>query len=169
MKDLVEFTIDGILQKEQMQKQPNAQQSEKAGMKFRQVISKVPDHAALHATGSQLPANNKVKDEALWKTSLELEAIFVQQMMSEMRKTVHKSDFMPSGFAEDVHGSMMDQAIAQVSSRQSKFGIAENIYKQLESSQGHVNGEVSTQEISQTADKLKMDNHLSLEARKHAH
>jgi len=169
MKDLVEFTIDGILQKEQMQARNNTQQVQESGKKFRQIMDKLPDHADLHAVGSQIPANNKVKDEALWKTSLELEAIFVQQMMTEMRKTVNKSDFLPSGFAEDVHGSMMDQAIAQVSSRQSKFGLAENIYKQLETSKGQVNGEVSTQEISQAADKLKMGNDLSLEVRKHAH
>ncbi|GAV19431.1 flagellar protein FlgJ [Mariprofundus micogutta] len=170
MKDLVEFTIDKLLQQERMQKPATAQQRDESGKKFKQVMAKLPDHAAMHRVpGSQLPTDNKTKDPALWKTSLELEAIFVQQMMTEMRKTVNKSEFLPSGFAEDVHGSMMDQAIAQVSSRQSKFGLAESIYKQLESSQGQVNGEISTQEISQTADKLKMANDLSLEARKHAH
>ncbi|OIO69845.1 MAG: hypothetical protein AUJ57_08840 [Zetaproteobacteria bacterium CG1_02_53_45] len=169
MKDLVEFTIDNLLQQERLQQPAQAQQTQESGKKFRQVMATVPDHAVLHDVGSEMPAAHKVKDEALWKTSKQLEAIFVQQMMAEMRKTVGKSEFMPSGFAEDVHGSMMDEAIAQASVKQSSFGLAESIYKQLETAQGNVNRQVSTQEISQTADNLKMVNDLSLEARKHAH
>ena len=62
-----------------------------------------------------------------------------------------------------------DEAIAQASVKLSSFGIAESIYRQLESAQGNVNWQVTAQEISQTADNLKMVNDLSLEARKHAH
>jgi len=175
MKDLVEFVIDGILQQEHGQKQPNQAQREEAGAKFRQTMSKLPadDQIHLQAVGPQLPAasHGKDKDEALWKTSLQLEAVFVQQMMSEMRKTVNKSDFMKSGFAQDMHASMMDEAIAQSSTRQSTFGIATSIYKQLEMAQSNMKPAASTQEISRTADKLKMavTNDLTLEASKHAH
>jgi len=171
MKDLVEFVIDGILQQEKLQKQPA--QTAEAGLKFRQTMAKLPDQTHLHAVGPQLPAAaaSKDKDEALWKTSLQLEAIFVQQMMSEMRKTVNKSDFMKSGFAQDMHASMMDEAIAQSSTRQSTFGIANAIYRQLETAQGNMQAPASAQEISRTADKLKMaaTNDLTMEASKHAH
>ncbi|PJA32267.1 MAG: flagellar biosynthesis protein FlgJ [Zetaproteobacteria bacterium CG_4_9_14_3_um_filter_53_7] len=169
MKDLVEFTIDNLLQQERMQQPAQVLQTQESGKKFRQVMTKLPDHAVLHDVGPEMQPAIKVKDEALWKTSKQLEAIFVQQMMTEMRKTISKSEFMPSGFAEDVHGSMMDEAIAQASVKQSSFGIAESIYRQLESAQGNVNRQVTAQEISQTADNLKMVNDLSLEARKHAH
>jgi len=178
MKDLVEFVIDGILQQEKLQKQPNQAQTEQAGLKFKQTMSSLPadQQAHLHSVGPQTTAatTGKKKNEALWKTSLQLEAIFVQQMMSEMRKTVNKSDFIKSGFAQDMHASMMDEAIAQSSTRHSTFGIASSIYRQLEASEANRQTETSTQEISHTADKIKMAsdliaNDLTLEARKHAH
>jgi len=178
MADLVEYVIDGILKREQMQQHAKRQQSGKisAAQGVRQAHalqisqSKV-SQSNLHGVGSHNPTELKEKDAALWKVSRQFEAIFVQQMMTEMRKTVSKSDFMPSGYAEDVHASMMDQAIAQASAKRSNFGIADNIYRQLEAANKNIvsKDQASVQEVSKTADNLEMSSSLAMEVRKHAH
>ncbi len=175
MRDLVETVIDGILQREKMQQHAQRQQRHDATIKSRPASTKAINHAHLYAAPGQTIASGKDKDPALWKVSRQFEAIFVQQMMSEMRKTVQKSDVMPNGFAEDVHGSMMDDAIAQASVRHHSFGIADNIYRQLEAAQSHskqpapIPHHQSIQDISDSADKLNMNTDLTLEANSHAH
>jgi len=159
MADLVEFVIDGILQREQMQKHAKMQQNARAASAQPTVAR---ENSFQHIMASQTASNVEKKDEALWEVSRQFEAIFVQQMMTEMRKTVSKSEFMPSGYAEDVHASMMDEAIAQASSKRGSFGIADNIYRQLEAAQNIRANAVqketlNIQEISNTADKLEMD------------
>jgi len=173
MRDLVESVIDGLLQQEKMQQHAANQKKHRATIKSRLAHTQAINHSRLHATGSQMSLSQQDRDPALWKVSTQFEAIFVQQMMSEMRKTVHKSDFIPSGFAEDVHGSMMDEAIAQASVKHHSFGIAENIYRQLEAGQqaGRRPGAQqpgSIQAISVTADKLQMKHDITLEANRHA-
>jgi len=173
MRDLVETVIDGVLQREKMQQHAANQKKNRAPLQSRAAHTQPINRDRLHATGPQISTSSKERDPALWKVSTQFEAIFVQQMMSEMRKTVHKSDFIPSGFAEDVHGSMMDEAIAQASVRHHSFGIAENIYRQLEAGQkaamrpGAKQPE-SIQEIAASADKLQIKHDITLEANRHA-
>jgi len=194
MRDLVETVIDGVLQREKMQQHAQRQQKHRAAIASRPPLTGPIDHPHLHATSPQTIVSDGDKDPALWKVSRQFEAIFVQQMMSEMRKTVQKSDFIPSGFAEDVHASMMDQAIAQASVRHHSFGIADNIYRQLEAAQSRSNSteiiqteteqtgakqveskqmvikqQQSIQEISASADKLQMHNDITMEANSYAH
>jgi len=173
MRDLVETVIDGILQREQMQRHAQQQRKHHAAAASTTHQSRPIDRTSLYATGKQTIASDKDKDPALWKVSRQFEAIFVQQMMSEMRKTVQKSDFMPHGFAEDVHGSMMDEAIAQASVRHHSFGIADNIYRQLEAGQKATmrpgaQQAASIQAISTSADTLTKRQDLILEAKSHA-
>jgi len=179
MRDLVETVIDGVLQREQMQQHAQRKQKHHAAIASRPSRSGSIDHAHLHATGTQTIAPDGDKDPDLWKVSRQFEAIFVQQMMSEMRKTVQKSDFIPSGFAEDIHASMMDEAIAQASVRHHSFGIADNIYRQLEAAQSRSKQtgikqteekqHQSIQEISASADKLQMHDDITMEANSYAH
>jgi len=167
MRDLVEFVIDGIMQHERMQEQSQRQQAHASRMKQRQPVANQP--VRVDGVGHQVEASSKDKNQALWKASLQFEAIFVQQMMTSMRKTVHKSDFMPSGFAEDMHASMMDEAIAQASTKHSNFGLAKSIYRQLEAAESSRAQPISAQEISRVADKLKMTDELTMEATRNAH
>jgi len=181
VRDLVESVIDGILQQEKMQQHAANQKKHRAIIKSRPAHTQPINQTRLHATGSQISVSHKDRNPALWKVSRQFEAIFVQQMMSEMRKTVHKSDFIPSGFAEEIHASMMDEAISQASVRHHSFGIADNIYRQLEASQSR-SGQTgskqpgptgpiqnkSIQAISTSADTLQMKHDITLEAIKHA-
>lgn len=78
------------------------------------------------------PAVRTAQDKKLWKVSLQFEAVFMQQLFSSMHKSVPKSGFLPSGFAEDMHNSMMDQAVAKAASQAGSLGIAPSIYRQLQ-------------------------------------
>jgi len=174
MADLVEYVIDGILQREQMQKHAKMQQN--ANVRAASAQPAADQENSFHRImTSQTEPSIEKKDEALWEVSRQFEAIFVQQMMTEMRKTVSKSEFMPSGYAEDVHASMMDEAIAQANSKRSSFGIADNIYRQLEAAQNNRANAVQKetpdiQEISNTADNLEMDSgSLAIGVGKHAY
>ncbi len=172
MADMVEFVIDGILQREQMQKQANMQQTTHARTHSAHSVQ-TSKTSFQHVLASQTEAPAKEKDAALWKVSRQLEAVFVQQMMAEMRKSVGKSDFMPSGYAEDMHASMMDEAIAQASTKRSNFGIAESIYRQLDRAQNirttEQGNNARIQEISNTVDRLEMSRGLVMEVNRHAH
>lgn len=177
MRDLVETVIDGLMQQERMQ-QHRAQQ--KKLLSHNAVGSSVKPVNPMHLqhSVSRIAAADKEKDPSLWKVSRQFEAIFLQQMMAEMRKSVHKSDFIPSGFAEDVHASMMDEAVAGASVKQHSFGIADAIYRQLEQAQsasqpGQAAPEplrmpTAIQGISTAADIKDMD-HQTVEAENHAH
>ncbi|PIP01674.1 MAG: flagellar biosynthesis protein FlgJ [Zetaproteobacteria bacterium CG23_combo_of_CG06-09_8_20_14_all_54_7] len=156
MRDLVETVIGDIMQRERMQKSPAAHKQ--TAMR----PAPTPGHAPLHSVGKQVPVPESAqKDPALWKASKQFEAIFLQQMMSEMRSTVSKSEFMPHGFAEDMHASMMDEAIAQASTKHGSIGIANAVYRQLEAGS-------RTQAIPNPADKENMTSDLMMEAIRHA-
>ena len=178
MRDLVETVIGGILQREQMQQQAKQHQARQSSSAHTQAgtphaVKAFTPHASLHAVGAQTSVSKQEHDPELWKVSKQFEAIFVQQMLSEMRKTVSKSGFMPSGFAEDVHASMMDDAVAQTGVKQSSFGIAENIYRQLERNQADMKQAHTAQEISPAADTLhtaeQLATDINLEVNRHAH
>ncbi len=78
----------------------------------------------------------------LWRVSRVFEAMFVQQLLSAMHRTVPSSGLLGKGFAEDVQSSMFNQALAKAVSQQGQLGIARNIYRQFSHAgiQGQANG-----------------------------
>ncbi|MFQ5518679.1 MAG: rod-binding protein [Mariprofundus sp.] len=118
-----------------------------------------PSHARQIKTYAASPHASfdpdQIKDKALWGVCCKFEAIFVQQMMTAMRKSVPQSGFLPHGFAESMHDSMMDQAITENGTRQGGMGIALQMYRQLESV--NTGRDMAIQGIQQVADKVAMD------------
>ncbi len=195
MRDLVETVIDGLLTQERLQQhtrqQHATQQKQHLRATQRKTASQPINPMHLQHSSTRIASADKQKDPALWKVSRQFESIFLQQMMSEMRKTVDKSEFLPTGFAEDIHASMMDEAIAGASVKQHSFGIADAIYRQLEQAQQASRGvhadaasahhsearteartEVRTQGIqgiAAAADISEMDHHQFVEAGSNAH
>jgi len=175
MRDLVESVIDDLMRQERLQQHRTQQKlhHDRPASSSRPIN---PIH--LQHGGNRIAAADKERDPALWKVSRQFESIFLQQMMSEMRRSVQKSDFLPSGFAEDVHASMMDEAIAGASVKQHSFGIADAIYRQLErtqsTSEAHAAGSEALrmssaiQGISASADRTDMD-HQRVEDGNDAH
>lgn len=72
--------------------------------------------------------------EALRKIGQDFEAIFVRNLISEMRKSVPKSEFLGGGFSMDTYKGMLDEAIAEEISKGRGIGIGKAIFRQLSES-----------------------------------
>jgi len=146
MRDLVETAISQV-----MQQAPRFNPQGEAARK--QVPHRGESvHALTPATDTQAPVKGK-RDEELWQASIKFEALFMQQMMTQMRKGVPESGFLPHGFAEKSYESMMDQAMADAGSEQGSLGIATAIYRQLKHDNTTADG--SVQAVAKASDRLK--------------
>ncbi|MES0371898.1 MAG: rod-binding protein [Mariprofundaceae bacterium] len=143
MRDLVETVIAQVIKEPYNSPASNREVSAERGPAF------VKSYATPGAMN-----RSEIKDEKLWDVCCKFEAIFMQQMMSAMRKSVPKSGFLPSGYAEGVHDSMMDQAIADSGSKNGNLGIALQMYRQLESSE--VAHDEAIQGIQEATDNVDM-------------
>jgi len=137
MRDLVETVIGQVLKQKPTMKPVAQQESSFASVLDKQV---------------RVEKGVEIKDEKMWDACCQFEAIFLQQMMEAMRKTIPESDLLPKGYADGMYEGMMDQAIAKSGSKQAPLGLALNMYRQLQESGADA---VSAQEIQHTADKLK--------------
>ena len=79
------------------------------------------------------PESKDVKkiDKKLQNTCNDMEAIFVGRMFKEMRKTLHKSDWLDGGFAEKIFEDMLYDKYSKQVAEKSNLGISEMLYKQL--------------------------------------
>lgn len=73
----------------------------------------------------------KVDDaDALRKAAKEFEAVFMSQLLKQMRSTVHKEEMFHGGAGEDIFTEMLDEEFAQKMSVRGT-GIADMLYRQL--------------------------------------
>lgn len=143
MRDLVETVIAQVIKEPYTPSTSNRDVS----------ANRSPAFVKSYATVASFD-RSEIKDEKLWDVCCKFEAIFMQQMMSSMRKSVPESGFLPSGYAEGVHDSMMDQAIADSGSKNGNLGIALQMYRQLERSEaGH---DDAIQGIQEATDNVGM-------------
>lgn len=70
--------------------------------------------------------------EALRKTCQEFEAIFVKQMLKEMRGTLPDGGLLPRSMAQDYFQEMMDAEVAKAAAVKGHFGIGEALFRQLQ-------------------------------------
>lgn len=75
-------------------------------------------------------ANNEKK--RLREVSEDFEALMINQMLKEMRKTVNKSDFLNGGMAEQIFEDMLYDEYSKEFSKTKTFGLADIIYNRLE-------------------------------------
>jgi hypothetical protein len=141
MRDLVETVIGQVLQREPIMK-PFTDKAQPSAQK--------PTFHAIH-----IDKPIEIKDLEMWDACCQFEAIFLQQMMQAMRKTVPESSMMPRSYANDMYNSMMDQAIAETGSHQAPLGLAMNMYKQLQRDGFTQDSQTQAQAIVHTADTLK--------------
>ncbi|NLY11594.1 MAG: flagellar biosynthesis protein FlgJ [Firmicutes bacterium] len=77
-------------------------------------------------------ASEKAKSlEQLKKASQEFEALFLQQLLSEMRKSVPDSKLFGDRKAEKLFESMLDQEMSLEMSKIDSLGLAKLIYEQM--------------------------------------
>jgi flagellar protein FlgJ len=84
-------------------------------------------------TGARLGDQRPIdRNSPLYEQCREFESIFVKMMLKEMRKSVDKSDdIMSGGFAEEIYSDMLDDEYSKTMSRNARFGLADQLYRQL--------------------------------------
>jgi len=126
-------------------------------MKQKPTMKAVPSTNDLDAfKATRLEQAVEVKDQKLWGACCQFEAVFLQQMMSAMRKTIPESESSPHSYANSMYEGMMDQAISESGSKKAPLGLALNMYRQLQRDGQEVGaGAPSIQDIQQAADTIK--------------
>jgi len=78
---------------------------------------------------------NRVNEEnggRLREACSEFEALFINQLLKELRATVGKSGLMDGGQAEEVYTGMMDTEMARDLAAKGGIGLADILYRQLD-------------------------------------
>jgi len=71
-------------------------------------------------------------DKKLMDVCIEMESLFVYQMLKEMRKTLHKeNDMLHGGMAQEIFEDMLYNEYALQMSKTANFGMAKTLYDQL--------------------------------------
>ena len=80
----------------------------------------------------QLNINPQEKDgNKLKEACRQFEAIFIRQMLKEMRKTIPKGGLLPESNERAFFTSMFDEKIAEEISQQGRMGLADLLFRQL--------------------------------------
>ncbi len=69
--------------------------------------------------------------QQLKKVSMEFESIFLNYMLSQMRKTVPDDPLMEKSNAKEIYESMYDESISKELAKAGGIGLAGMLYKQL--------------------------------------
>jgi flagellar protein FlgJ len=88
---------------------------------------------ALDNISTQVPMRTKVEDspEAIMEAAKAFEAVFLNEIMKSMRKTLPEDGILNGGFANSTFNSMLDQEYAQIASRSGQVGLADMLALQL--------------------------------------
>ncbi len=70
-------------------------------------------------------------EEALRKAAKELEAVFINDLFKEMRKTIDKSGLVENAPGSNIYESMFDESVSNEVSKGKGIGLADMIYKQM--------------------------------------
>ena len=76
--------------------------------------------------------DKEFEKKRLRQVSEDFEALMINQMLKEMRKTVDKSGLIDGGMAEQIFEDMLYDEYAKEFSKTKTFGLADIIYKQME-------------------------------------
>lgn len=81
---------------------------------------------------TQAPKAHKGQNpEKLKEAAQQFEAIFIQQMFKEMRKTVPSDGLIQRSNADDVYSQLQDLEAAKITARQGGIGLADLMMQQL--------------------------------------
>jgi flagellar protein FlgJ len=94
-----------------------------------------PNEGFLKIALKKLPLHlNKLEtadDKKLMATCRDFEALFIQQLLKEMRKTVPKDGIIPESYEQSIYNSMLDEEWANSMSESKSFGLADMLFEQL--------------------------------------
>lgn len=83
-------------------------------------------------TIEKIDKNKEFEKRRLKEVSEDFEALMINQMLKEMRKTVNKSDLINGGMAEQIFEDMLYDEYSKEFSKTKTFGLSDIIYNQLE-------------------------------------
>ncbi|WP_300752361.1 rod-binding protein [uncultured Brachyspira sp.] len=89
-------------------------------------VQNVSDNNAVSKYGKDF------EKKRLRQVSEDFEALMINQMLKEMRKTVDKSGLIDGGMAEQIFEDMLYDEYAKEFSKTKTFGLADIIYNQME-------------------------------------
>ena len=94
------------------------------------------DFAATRALEGSIPTQQGRGDsgdspEAIREVASSFEALFLQQIMKNMRSTIPKDQLFGGGFGEEVFTGMLDKEYTEIASRSGQTGLSEMIAQQL--------------------------------------
>lgn len=70
-------------------------------------------------------------DRHLRELCSQFEALFINQMLQIMRKSIPKSGLLGGGLQEDIYTGMFDEQLAAQLSKDKGIGLGEQLYEQL--------------------------------------
>ncbi len=87
----------------------------------------------LHTDNSEkLKKSGSPEDaEKLLDACKEFEAIFLEMMLKQMRRTVPEGELIEKSFAREIYETMQDEEISKEMARGRGIGLAQDLYKQL--------------------------------------
>lgn len=88
-----------------------------------------PTGAAANQANIHVKSKTIDKTSELYQKSMELENYFVKQMLSEMRKTIHRSG--DKDFAQQTYEDMLYDEYSTAMTKNAGFGLADQIYLSL--------------------------------------
>lgn len=94
------------------------------GLKF-QVLD---NHNVAKSAG---PGGQGRADPKLRKACIEMESLFIDYLLKEMRATVDKSGFISGGKTEELYTAMLDTELAKKISYEGGIGLAAILMRQL--------------------------------------
>lgn len=81
---------------------------------------------------SKAVSDSQAGDDAKLRSACrEMEAVFLNLMLSRMRATIPKSDLLPDRSQEEIMQSMLDTELTKTMSQAGGIGLADMIYRQL--------------------------------------
>jgi flagellar protein FlgJ len=87
---------------------------------------------AMKEIGSSDNTNNVPKREKLAEVARGFESMFINLLMSQMRKTIPKSELIDGGQAQEIFEKMFDDEISKIIAQRGDLGIANALMKQFE-------------------------------------
>jgi flagellar protein FlgJ len=90
--------------------------------------------------------------EAILEAAKAFEAVFINQLMKNMRKTLPEDGLLGKGFANQVFNGMLDQEYSQMASKSGQLGLANMIAEQF----GVSSSDPSTSKVDAQEDKMVM-------------
>ena len=86
--------------------------------------------AEVQKAGDTETTGQSEETEKLMEVARQFESLLVYQMLTAMRKTVHKSDLLQS-FAGDQYESMLDEELSKEMVKHKSIGLADTLQPQL--------------------------------------